>query len=86
MFGYAKIGWTGLLIDVGRTSFSLDAYSGSDLGAAGSESLTFGLAAVQQIPAWQTEFYGTVRWFDFDEPGTNYESALSLLTGARFKF
>ena len=42
--------------------------------------------AVQNVPAWQTEFYALLRFHDFDDDTANYRRGDSFLTGARFSF
>ena len=84
-FQYAKLGWRGDLIAAGESRFSVDWYGGEDVATAGSDSTSFGVAAVQHVPAWQTEFYATVRWYDYED-SVDYLEGLAVFTGARLSF
>ncbi len=85
-FLYGKLGWRAELTDAGKTSFSVDLYSGDDVESVGSESLSVGLAAVQAVPGWQTDFYAGFRLYDLEDDTADYKTGLALLTGARFRF
>jgi hypothetical protein len=34
----------------------------------------------------QTDFYATLRWYDYDDSAADYEDGIAFLTGARFSF
>jgi hypothetical protein len=68
------------------TSFSIDVYGGDSVSTGGSESVTVGLAAVQPVKRLQTDFYATLRWYDYDDSAADYEDGIAFLTGARFSF
>ncbi len=85
-YWYVKGGWLGDIVSWGRTAVSLDYYSGSDVQSAGSESESTGLAIVQNVTDWNTEFWMTYRTYDFDTTKVAYESSNVLFFGARFRF
>jgi len=85
-FGYAKLGWQGDLVSWGKTALSLDHYSGSDIATEGSDSESWALAVVQNVPKWNTEFWMTWRDYDYSETDTSFDSAQAFFVGARFKF
>jgi hypothetical protein len=85
-YWYVKGGWIGDLVSWGKTAVSLDHYSGSDIKSAGSDSSSAGLALVQVVTDWNTEFWITYRTYDFDTPMVAYDSSSALFFGARFRF
>jgi hypothetical protein len=85
-YGYAKLGWQGDLVSWGKTAVSLDYYGGSDIAAEGSDSESWAVALVQNIPRWNTELWMTWRAYDYSETGTEFDSASAVFVGARFKF
>jgi predicted porin len=92
-YWYAKGGWIGDLVSWGKTAVSVDYYSGTDIynsgtssNPAGSESESTGLAIVQNVTDWNTEFWLTYRTYDLDTPKIAYDSSNALFFGARFRF
>jgi hypothetical protein len=85
-YGYIKVGWQGDLVAWGKTSVALDWYSGSGIEAAGSDSTSYALSVVQNIPRWNTELWMTWRAYDYSEPATEFDRASALFVGGRFKF
>jgi Gram-negative porin len=85
-YGYAKIGWQGDLVSWGKTAVSVDYYGGSDIATEGSDSETWALSVVQNIPRWNTELWMTWREYDYSETDTEFDSASAFFVGARFKF
>ncbi|MCA3446051.1 MAG: porin [Rhodobacter sp.] len=85
-YGYAKLGWQGDLVSWGKTAVSLDYYGGSDIAAEGSDSESWAVALVQNIPRWNTELWMTWRAYDYSETDTEFDSASAVFVGARFKF
>jgi hypothetical protein len=85
-YWYVKGGWLGELVSWGKTAVSLDYYSGSDIQSAGSESESTGLALVQNVTDWNTEFWVTYRTYDFNTTTVAYDSSSALFFGARFRF
>ncbi|MEO9821408.1 MAG: porin [Paracoccaceae bacterium] len=86
-FNYVKVGYqTNDLLAWGKTAFSIDYYDGSDIGAAGSDSESFALLAVQNIDRYNTEIYAGYRTYSVDSPGQTFQDLDGFLVGARFKF
>jgi hypothetical protein len=85
-YGYIKFGWQGDLVAWGKTAIALDRYSGSGIEAVGSDSTSYALSVVQNIPRWNTELWLTWRAYDYSEPGTEFDSASAFFLGGRFKF
>ena len=54
---YAKVGWSGDVVQFGKTAVSADYYGGSDFGVSGSESSSWGVQAVQQFAEQGLEAY-----------------------------
>jgi hypothetical protein len=85
-YGYIKVGWQGDLVAWGKTAVALDWYSGSGSEAAGSDSTSYALSIVQNIPRWNTELWLTWRAYDYSEPETEFDRASAVFVGGRFKF
>jgi hypothetical protein len=85
-FVYAKLGYKARFLDLGVTAFSADIYSGRDFVTSGSDSLSFGFQAVQNLDYYRTELYLGVRRYEYDDTAASYKSGLAVLTGARIKF
>jgi hypothetical protein len=85
-YGYIKFGWQGDLVAWGKTAVALDWYSGSGIEAAGSDSTSYALSVVQNIPRWNTELWLTWRAYDYSEPETAFDSASAVFVGGRFTF
>ncbi len=85
-YGYAKVGWQGDLVSWGKTAVSLDYYSGTDIAADGSDSESWAVSVVQNVPRWNTELWMTWREYDYSETDTDFDSASAFFVGARFKF
>ena len=85
-YTYAKLGVKRELISQGVTSFSIDYYGGNDFGSKGSNSVSMGLAVVQQVTKWNAEAFALLRWYDFDDNSTDYLGSSALFTGLRWKF
>jgi len=85
-YGYGKLGYQVDYIDIGRTSFSVDAYIGNNINSAMTESLSIGFQAVQSVDAWQTEIYLGARSYRYDDNSKQYQKGFAVLSGVRFKF
>jgi hypothetical protein len=85
-YGYVKLGWESHLIAAGTTAFSVDYYGGSDIGLAGSDSTSFALSVVQNLPRYNTELWLTWRNFDYSNTTSTFEFASAVFMGARFAF
>lgn len=85
-YGYLKLGWQADLIGWGKTAFAIDWYDGSGIVTEGSESTSWALSIVQNVPRYNTEVWLTWRTYDYAEPDTSFDSASAVFVGARFKF
>jgi hypothetical protein len=85
-YGYIKLGLTRDLFAFGRSAVSLDFYAGDDIAAAGSDSTSVGLAAVQFVDAINSEFWLTYRHYSYDENDRDFEDLTAVFGGVRFRF
>ncbi len=51
-----------------------------------SDSTSWGLAVVQDVPAWKTQFWLTFRSYDYSDNFASYEDGQAIFGGARFRF
>ncbi|KAJ54581.1 hypothetical protein ACMU_17905 [Actibacterium mucosum KCTC 23349] len=84
-FGYVKAGYQADIFSVGKTAFSVDYYEGDDVGFAGTESTSYGIAAVQKFDDLGLEAYAAFRNYEFDS-AANDDDLTAVLLGARLKF
>ncbi|WP_136798646.1 MULTISPECIES: porin [Desulfosediminicola] len=87
-FYYGKLGYKTDIFDFGKTAFAVDYGYNEDVNGtiAGDEASTWALMAVQNVPAWSTEFYLMFRQYDLDTDAEDYENVNTVFTGARLKF
>jgi len=85
-YGYVKLGYQREFFDIGATAFSVDYYFGSDIAAAGSDSTTVGLAAVQNIDAYNLQLWALWRNYSYDDDADEYDDGQAVFGGALFKF
>lgn len=80
-YGQIKFGSQGDLVAWGRTAVALDWYRGTGIETAGSDSTSYALSVVQNIPRWNTGLWLTWRAYDYSEPRTEFDSASALFVG-----
>lgn len=86
-YTYVKAGWLADLWQVGRTSLSVDYYTGSDVGYDGTSSDAWGLQAVQKFDDLNLEAYLAYGAYKLDDDsGARYQDASSMLAGVRWQF
>ena len=85
-YGYVKLGYQRDFFEIGKTAFSVDAYYGEDIAAAGSDSVSFGAQFVQNLDYLRTELYLGVRSYSYQEADQSFDDSVAVLTGARVKF
>ncbi|WP_018183391.1 hypothetical protein [Kaistia granuli] len=85
-YGYFKLGYQTNIFEAGKTAFSVDAYFGEDIDAAGSTSQSFGAQLVQNLDYYQTELYLGLRQYAYEEPAVDIDKSYAVLAGARLKF
>ena len=85
-YGYVKLGYQREFFDIGATAFSVDYYFGNDMAAAGSDSESVGLAAVQNIDDYNLQLWALWRDYSYDDQAGGYENGQAIFGGALFKF
>ena len=85
-YGYVKLGYQHEFFDIGSTAFSVDYYFGNDIAAAGSDSASVGLAAVQNIDKYNLQLWALWRDYDYDDDNADYDNGQAVFGGAIFKF
>jgi hypothetical protein len=85
-YGYFKLGYQTNIFEAGKTAFSVDAYFGENIDAAGSTSQSFGAQLVQNLDYYQTELYLGLRQYAYEEPAVDIDKSYAVLAGARLKF
>jgi hypothetical protein len=85
-YGYAKLGYQRDFFDIGKTFFSVDYYFGNDIAADSSHSDSIGLAAVQNIDAYNLRLWALWRGYSYDDDADEYDDGQAVFGGALFKF
>lgn len=85
-YGYVKVGYQRDFFEIGKTFFSVDYYFGTDVAAAGSESNSIGLAAVQNIDDYNLRLWALWRDYAYDDDSGDYDDGQAVFGGALFKF
>jgi hypothetical protein len=85
-YGYIKVGYQHEFFDIGSTAFSVDYYFGRDMAADGSDSDSVGLAAVQNIDAYNLQLWALWRNHHYDDSDGDYDDGQAVFGGALFKF
>lgn len=85
-YGYIKFGWQGDVVSWGKTAIAVDYYGGSDIVTDGSDSESYALSIVQNIPRYNTELWLTWRAYDYSETDTAFDGSSAFFVGGRFKF
>ena len=78
-YGYIKLGYQTDYFEAGKTAVSIDAFTGQDIDALGSDSTSFGLQLVEHVDYLQTELYLGVRSYSNDEPGVSIDDSTAVL-------
>lgn len=85
-YWYGKLGYRANLFSPGETAFSVDYGMWNDLGINEDEATSIGLAFVQNIKDWGTEFYLAYRLYQLDRTGADLDDVNTIMAGARLKF
>ena len=85
-YGYVKLGYQHQFFDMGSTAFSVDYYFGNDIAAAGSDSASVGLAAVQNIDDYNLQLWALWRNHHYEDDIGDYDDGQAVFGGALFKF
>ncbi|MGJ8625962.1 MAG: porin [Sulfitobacter sp.] len=83
---YVKGGIRRDWLSYGETALSVDYYQGDDFQTAGSESTSYGIAAVQKLDAYGVELFASYRRYEFENAGPQIEDIDVTFVGARWKF
>lgn len=85
-YGYIKAGWRGDLVAWGQTAVSVEAYSGSDIAGAGTDSTSSAFAIVQDIARYNTELWMILRNYNLNSTTADFLPAQALFAGVRLRF
>ncbi len=95
-FWYVKGGWTGKILDMGKTSVAVDFYrSNNEDGGNGNIATAIGFGGVQKVDRIATELYLGVTRFNLESdalvagagtPTNEFHAIWTVLAGARVKF
>lgn len=85
-YGYIKLGWQRDFFTTGTTAFAVDYYSGQDIVNDGSESRSWGLAMVQNVDRWNSQWYLGIRNYEYEDAAADYQDGLATMIGLIVKF
>lgn len=85
-YWYGKLGYKASLFPLGTLAFAVDYGLWNDFDRNENEAKSFGLAFVQDIADWGTEFYFAYRLYTLDSPGADFDDINTVMSGARIKF
>lgn len=85
-YGYVKLGYERDFFEIGSTAFSVDYYGGTDIAAEGSQSTSYGVAAVQRIDSSNVELWLVWRSYAYDDDSAEYQDGSAVFGGARWQF
>lgn len=81
-----KAGWLADLVSLGKTAFSVDYYSVSDLRLDGDEGDSYGIFAVQKWPEYGLDLYAGLRRYEVDRPDVALKDLDVYAIGVGFNF
>lgn len=85
-FWYGKLGYRAKLFSPGESAFSIDYGTWNDFSKNSDEVQSLGIAFVQNVKDWGTEFYIAYRLHELDRTNHDYDNVNALMAGARIKF
>ncbi len=85
-YWYAKLGYKTQLFSPGITAFAVDYGMWNEFELNEDEAQSIGLAFVQDIADWGTEFYIAYRLYTLDREGASADDINTVMSGARVKF
>lgn len=85
-YWYGKLGYRAHLFSPGETAFAVDYGRWSDFAASGDEVDSIGVAFVQNVKDWGSEFYISYRWHSLDRDNADFNDIIGVMAGARVKF
>lgn len=83
---YGKLGYATKIFKIGETAFAIDYTHADDIAADGDTAVSYGVGVVQNLKAWDTQFYAGLRNHELDRTGSNFDDVFGALVGARVKF
>ncbi|MBU0960520.1 MAG: hypothetical protein KKH60_03255 [Proteobacteria bacterium] len=85
-YWYGKLGYRAKLFSPGESAFSIDYGTWNDFSKNNDEVKSLGIAYVQNVKDWGTEFYVAYRLHELDRTNHDYDNVNALMAGARIKF
>jgi hypothetical protein len=85
-YWYGKLGYKTSLFPQGASAFAVDYGMWNDFDLNGDEAQSLGLAFVQEIADWGTEFYLAYRLYALERDLADIADVNSVMAGARVKF
>jgi hypothetical protein len=85
-YGYVKLGYRKDLWNPGPTAVSADFMIARAIAAREDTARVVGVQFVQQIVAWDTDFYIGARRHTLERPGRSFDAILNVMIGARLRF
>jgi TolA-binding protein len=85
-YWYGKLGYRAGFFPQGESAFAVDYGRWKDFFQSGDEVDSIGVAFVQNIRDWGTEFYLSYRWHSLDRDNADYDDINGVMAGARVKF
>ena len=85
-YWYGKLGYRAGFFPQGESAFAIDYGRWKDFFQSGDKVDSVGVAFVQNITDWGTEFYLSYRWHSLDRDNADYDDINGVMAGARVKF
>lgn len=85
-YWYGKVGYRAHFFAPGESAFSVDYGIWNDLHKNSDEAKSLGVAYVQGVKDWGTEFYLAYRLYQLDSINRDYDAINAVMAGARLKF
>lgn len=83
---YVKAGWRMEWFPCGETMLAADYSRNEEIGRPGDLAESHGLMLNQRVEAVSSELYATVRRYDLDRPGEEYDDLVIFMSGIRLAF
>ena len=85
-YWYGKLGYRADLFSSGESAFAIDYGQWQNFAADGDQADSIGLAFVQIVKDWGTDFYISYRWYGLDRDNADFDDINGVMAGARVKF
>ncbi len=83
---YGKLGYRAKWFNIGDTAFAIDFQQNGDFAADDERARSYALLLTQFVDAAATELYGSVRFYDFEQDSTDFDTVTAAWLGMRIKF